>query len=520
MALTILLVDDDKLLVKKLEETVQWKQLGISMVFTAYDIHTAEALLLEYPIHILLCDIDMPKGSGLELLEWVRETNLEVECAFLSSYANFAYVQKALTLASKDYLLKPVANEDLEKCLKRIADTIRVKKTADGAADEPDDKKAFWQDYIFRSEGRGDMIADACKRGIYTADDRIRFAIVKAFPEYDFDIRKKDLALFNYSTGTLTQRFLEERNIQADATVHIRDFEEQLIFQVTDTDSMQNQVLTQLRSYYRTVFPYPCCIFVGAPTVITQAGEALEMIEQMARHIIPDEDGMVFQEQLPVKKTDCPPPPWDAWYKEMMLAADLNTVLGQLLLFIDRQAEQMLWTSKLVLQFVQGFEQILYRYLNERGIRFDNLFDNETFALLEQYAYTSLKGLRDFIRYIFEILAGNQNRRENVVEHLKRYIESHLGEDLSRKSLAQKSYLSEVYLSRQFVKVTGMSIPSYVASRRIEKAKYFLEHSSLPVSKIAVEVGYNNFSYFSKSFRDITGYTPNEYRNMLRKELP
>ena len=51
------------------------------------------------------------------------------------------------------------------------------------------------------------------------------------------------------------------------------------------------------------------------------------------------------------------------------------------------------------------------------------------------------------------------------------------------------------------------------AERRIERAKEYLRSSSLPISKIAMEVGYGNFSYFSKTFRELVGCTPNEYRS-------
>lgn len=98
MGISILIVDDDKLLVEKLEETVNWSGIGIDMVFTANNIRQAQKLLEEYPIEMLLCDIDMPQGNGLELLEWIRYKKLDIECTFLSSYANFAYAQMALKL--------------------------------------------------------------------------------------------------------------------------------------------------------------------------------------------------------------------------------------------------------------------------------------------------------------------------------------------------------------------------------------------------------------------------------------
>lgn len=125
MGISILIVDDDKLLVEKLEETVNWSGIGIDMVFTANNIRQAQKLLEEYPIEMLLCDIDMPQGNGLELLEWIRYKKLDIECTFLSSYANFAYAQMALKLSSREYLLKPISNADLETALRRIVGIVQ-----------------------------------------------------------------------------------------------------------------------------------------------------------------------------------------------------------------------------------------------------------------------------------------------------------------------------------------------------------------------------------------------------------
>ena len=73
MDISVLIVDDDKLVVDKLVEGVNWTQLGIGTVLTAYNIRQAmEILNKEVSVDILLSDIEMPQGSGLELLEWVR----------------------------------------------------------------------------------------------------------------------------------------------------------------------------------------------------------------------------------------------------------------------------------------------------------------------------------------------------------------------------------------------------------------------------------------------------------------
>lgn len=76
MDISILIVDDDKLVVEKLVEGVNWKQLGIGIVLTAYNIRQAKEILEEARVDILLSDIEMPQGSGLELLEWVRNKEI------------------------------------------------------------------------------------------------------------------------------------------------------------------------------------------------------------------------------------------------------------------------------------------------------------------------------------------------------------------------------------------------------------------------------------------------------------
>ena len=141
MAITILIVDDDKLLVDKLEETVNWSKIGIDMVFTANNIRQAQKLLEEYPIEMLWCDSDMPQGNGLELLEWRLYKKLEIEGAFRSSYANFAYAQMALKLSSREYLLKPISNTDLEIALLRLVEIVKEKQQKTKAQENTEQKE-------------------------------------------------------------------------------------------------------------------------------------------------------------------------------------------------------------------------------------------------------------------------------------------------------------------------------------------------------------------------------------------
>lgn len=517
MELAILIIDDDKLLVKKLEETIHWEEIGISMVFTAFDIRQAQILLKEYPIQLLLCDIDMPMGSGLELLEWVREQSLTVDCIFLSSYANFAYAQKALSLTSREYLLKPISNDELEKSLKKIIRDIKNENTTKPYKTNSHNLQEFWNSFVFCEDNKTEFIENIDEKSGYSPDTSFLLVILKAYPYPETHISKKDLALFRYIVHTPAVNFLREHSLSPESIIHLRDFEKLLVFKMVTPVSHFQKVICNLNHYLKNMIPYPCYIFSSSPEKLKNLFTTQEEIEYLAKEIIPDDYEVLFQEKLSDKTRPYIEPPWQIWRREMSISENLFETETKIQQYIDDKSQKSYWTIKQLRRFLQEFLQLLYEYMNEKSLRFSNLFEMDSFAVSEQYAYISLNGFRNLIHLVFETLKGNQDHKEQVVEWLKDYINTHLSDDLSRKELAKKVYLSEAYLSKKFAKETNVSLSAYVTARRMEYAKKLLASSSLTVSQIALEVGYHNFSYFSKSFRDATGCSPNEYRSILNR---
>ena len=74
--MNILLVDDDRFIIKALQETIHWEALGIEQVYTASSLSQAQAIIQSHPIALMISDIEMPQGSGLDLLAWVRSENM------------------------------------------------------------------------------------------------------------------------------------------------------------------------------------------------------------------------------------------------------------------------------------------------------------------------------------------------------------------------------------------------------------------------------------------------------------
>jgi len=110
----LMIVDDEPIAVEGLRDGVDWEAAGISRVFVAYGAEQAKEWFGREEIDILLCDIEMPQGTGLELLEWVRRHYPKTETIFLTCHADFQYARQAIQLGSFDYLLKPIPYGDLE----------------------------------------------------------------------------------------------------------------------------------------------------------------------------------------------------------------------------------------------------------------------------------------------------------------------------------------------------------------------------------------------------------------------
>ena len=99
------------------------------------------------------------------------------------------------------------------------------------------------------------------------------------------------------------------------------------------------------------------------------------------------------------------------------------------------------------------------------------------------------------------------------VEEVKRYINTHYGEEISIEMLAERVFLAPSYLSTIFKKETGQNLSKFIKVCRMEKAREMLEGTKDKIVSISEKVGYPNVSYFCQSFREYYGMTPQKYRD-------
>lgn len=97
------------------------------------------------------------------------------------------------------------------------------------------------------------------------------------------------------------------------------------------------------------------------------------------------------------------------------------------------------------------------------------------------------------------------------------YIELHLEEELSLSYLADYFCKNASTMSHSFARETGCSLTSFIQQARIREAVRLFNTTDFSVSDVAVMVGYQDFSYFSKIFSAQIGMSPREYKKRGRK---
>ena len=123
--MNLLIVDDEKFSVEALQNTVPWAELGIHHVFSCYNIQDAKELLENETINIMVCDIEMPSGSGLDLLAWVEKEGMPLVSILLTCHPDFSYAVTALEHGALAYLLKPFKPEELHSTIRQAIAKVR-----------------------------------------------------------------------------------------------------------------------------------------------------------------------------------------------------------------------------------------------------------------------------------------------------------------------------------------------------------------------------------------------------------
>lgn len=121
----VLLVDDEYMITEGLKKLIPFDHWNMEVVATAEDADQALDYVREYPVDVVITDVNMPGKTGLQMIAEMKDLIPDAAYIIMSGYQDFEYVKTALNLRVADYLLKPVNKVEMGNILEKIQHKIQ-----------------------------------------------------------------------------------------------------------------------------------------------------------------------------------------------------------------------------------------------------------------------------------------------------------------------------------------------------------------------------------------------------------
>lgn len=115
------------------------------------------------------------------------------------------------------------------------------------------------------------------------------------------------------------------------------------------------------------------------------------------------------------------------------------------------------------------------------------------------------------------IISAKDAKDAERIKTMLLYIDEHYKDDLNVSILSESAEISESEAMRCFHNMLGTTPIQYVKYYRIRKAAELLKVSDDKIVDIAIDCGFQDMSYFAKTFRETRGITPTDYREKFKK---
>lgn len=151
--------------------------------------------------------------------------------------------------------------------------------------------------------------------------------------------------------------------------------------------------------------------------------------------------------------------------------------------------------------------------------RSSDIIDSNLFYYLEKICQTDdIAEKRLYLTVFLNEICGSSPSNDNCetikdnISNIINYINSHLTEDISLESICEKYFISKCHLIRKFKNITGVTVWSYIRSKRLLLARELLEAGQQP-NEVFINCGFNDYCSFFKAYKEKFGVSPkNHYK--------
>lgn len=160
---------------------------------------------------------------------------------------------------------------------------------------------------------------------------------------------------------------------------------------------------------------------------------------------------------------------------------------------------------------------LLSRAAVEGGADFNKIFSLNSNFVTELNKIKNVEDLSYLIINILDIFTENafkfsESKNPVLIKKCIAYINNNYKDNITLDTVANMVHLNSSYFSSIFKKEMGLSFSSYLNKIRIEQSKLLLKNTDYSILNIALEVGFEDQSYFSKVFKSLTNMTPKQYK--------
>lgn len=504
----ILIVEDEVMIREGLARLIK-SHTGHTVIGEAANGQEGLALALRFKPELIITDIRMPVMDGLEMIEKLYDMNLHIRAVILSGYSEFDYAKKAIRFGAEDYLLKPLAAEDIVGVLERIEKKLEAEERKNAGTPGQCIKELVYGDPVSEEESR--RIKTLCG-----------FESARYFQLY---IGYTGGAPIGYEEEIVSKWEQIKEQLQA-VTLHVASdkMRRQILCMAALPDNGESPVLLCRAVERRIIRPYrqrsERAVWAMADIDgFEHIGDGAREAALLLKESMPLTDG----ELLTRERMD------RIQWKEFRFPADICTNIRGALCRGDLEAAREAGE-----EFIRYMEDGPYReqeirqaYLKAVYLFLDTIreIDGDTYTQLQNADLLSkcteavtLREMEQSCRDGLQLLCSPHRVKEDISNYtIKRainYIREHYQEGITLEEVAGSLGITPEYLSTLFNREMGENFSAFLRKFRISHAKRLLKGTDMKVYEIAEAVGYTDPKYFARVFKDELGISPGDYRQL------
>ncbi len=527
----LLLADDEPIILRGLKKLLPWEELGFEIVGEAGDGRELRELIRDLSPQLVISDISMPEGSGIEVIQEMNGRGGQTKIVFISAFQEFGYAREAVQLGALDYLVKPISKTQLESVVRKAAALIR---------EESEGQQKRERLHYYEAKDRAQTIEELTSRLLdgdlraltklvgfnsLSIEDRCTLFVIEAeesFGEHTWQEKERSLA--HFALGNVIRESVENQQAMRGVTTQKED-RFVVLMQHTDVDALANfieELVSKIERYLKLHVSCGVGRTVDSPEFAAIAyRSALKALDRT--YFAGFGRVLLDEETYPVQPSasSYDPAEQQARLIGSMIAqrkADIHPLTEELFGQIGSNAGRSKHAAisalyHVVLSVLREWEQ-----LRGKPASPDHSYELllEKLTACPSYAEACMVA-EQALRSRMDAADGLMlSRDQDTPARIRAYIEEHYAEAVTLEKIAAEFYMNPYYFSSFFKKQMGQNFKTYVTDLRMTKALALLHHPHLMIYEIAEQVGYNNVRHFSDTFKKKYGQVPQDYRQSGR----